>query len=97
MFVCPYKKKVICTFLVLKMFFYNLGLNDQAKEGVFKWSSDEYFSSDSYTNWAQNEPNDLLGKENCVEILATNGQWNDNPCSDRLSFMCEHPLGNFYS
>ena len=47
----------------------------------------------SYSNFAPKEPNDNVGKENCVEMMSTHGKWNDMPCSYRLGYFCQHPLG----
>ncbi|XP_065683392.1 uncharacterized protein LOC100215503 isoform X1 [Hydra vulgaris] len=69
-----------------------IGLNDQAEEHNFKWNNNEFLSPGSYTNWAQQEPSDVSGTENCVEMSSANGQWNDNLCSSRLGFLCEHTL-----
>ena len=37
-------------------------------------------SDGDFTNWAQGEPNDKDGTENCVEVYRNNGQWNDHRC-----------------
>lgn len=36
--------------------------------------------SPSYTSWAQHEPNNAGGKEDCVEMIP-GARWNDLPCS----------------
>jgi hypothetical protein len=57
-------------------------------------------SNASYTNWAENEPNnacvDYFGlictrKENCAEIYG-DASWNDADCEDNKKFICEIPL-----
>jgi len=63
-----------------------LGVTDKAKEGVFLYVDGTPVQK---TYWAKREPNDLRG-EDCVERLTT-GQWNDQSCSDRLSFLCQKP------
>ena len=74
----------------------NLGLNDRETEHVFRWSNGEQFFQDgSFSNWDAKEPNDNVGKENCVEMYSTHGKWNDVACSYKLSYICQHPLGMF--
>ncbi|MGE3840997.1 MAG: C-type lectin domain-containing protein [Vicinamibacterales bacterium] len=58
-----------------------IGLNDQAVEGSFVWSSGEAVG---YTNWAPFEPNDFQSVEDFVHMLRTGngfgapaGFWND--------------------
>jgi hypothetical protein len=70
-----------------------LGGIDKAEEGTWIWSSSG--SPLGYTNWNKGEPNDLKGKEDCMEILgdgAKNGLWNDMPCSQSLRSVCEKYL-----
>ncbi|XP_076977612.1 C-type lectin domain family 4 member G [Tamandua tetradactyla] len=43
----------------------------------------------SFSHWNQGEPNDSLGREDCVMMLRT-GLWNDAPCeSEKDSWICE--------
>ena len=58
--------------------FCNTGLSDYCnEEGVFTWKSDG--SSLDYTNWKENEPNNYLDNEDCVQ-LNHDSQWNDLRC-----------------
>ena len=68
-----------------------LGLNDRAKEYYFQWSSG--IPLGEYKHWTTGEPNDNSGTENCVEMRADDGLWNDISCSQRNPFICDHPLG----
>lgn len=44
----------------------------------------------SYTNWAQNEPNNIGGAEECVHLQGfTELRWNDSVCSNKLAYICE--------
>ncbi len=51
---------------------------DAASEGTFQWITGETWS---YTNWNAFELNDFGGNEDCLEIFAPLGLWNDIPCS----------------
>ena len=43
----------------------------------------------TYTNWAGGEPNNS-GNEDCTQIY-TDGEWNDQTCSDSLDYVCKTP------
>lgn len=45
----------------------------------------------NYQNWAPGEPNNLHGKEFCMEMYRT-GKWNDMPCNSQQFFICEYHL-----
>ncbi|XP_025108877.1 C-type mannose receptor 2-like isoform X2 [Pomacea canaliculata] len=62
--------------------------------GVNEWSwldSAVKFSS-LVTPWETKEPNNMKGKEECVEI-SPRGQLNDESCSSTLRFICEKSSG----
>jgi len=44
-------------------------------------------------NWGPGEPNDYNNVEDCVEVKATTGQWNDNRCSTRRNWICGFKRG----
>ncbi|XP_006170277.1 C-type lectin domain family 4 member G [Tupaia chinensis] len=47
----------------------------------------------SFSHWNQGEPNDSLGREDCVMMLHT-GLWNDAPCdNERDGWICEKRSG----
>ena len=54
-----------------------IGLNDRAAEGIFVWTDGTPFS---FANWAQGEPNNSAGDEDCVQMIF-NGTWNDARCT----------------
>jgi len=60
-----------------KGFSFWIGLSDYCNEGTFTWKSDG--SSLEYSNWKENEPNDYLDNEDCVQ-LNHDSQWNDLRC-----------------
>jgi hypothetical protein len=64
-----------------------LGLNDILQEGTFIWPDG---SPVTYTNWGSGEPNNL-GNEDCGQInrYYPDDTWNDEPCINRLFFICE--------
>ncbi len=62
-----------------------IGLSDSAAEGSWVWVSGSALGS---TSWAEGEPNDSGGVEDCAE-LRTDGLWNDRDCASALSYICE--------
>lgn len=61
-----------------------LGLNDQNTEGGFQWSDG---SPLNYLNWNSGEPNNAEN-EDCVEMIADHGKWNDNSCDEMYGYTC---------
>ena len=59
-----------------------IGANDIDVEGVWKWSGEG--TKLTYTNWASNQPDDLLNpltsREDCV-VVYNNQKWHDIPCT----------------
>ncbi|XP_065681618.1 fibroblast growth factor receptor-like isoform X2 [Hydra vulgaris] len=45
-----------------------------------------------FLNWSNNEPNNIGGIENCVEI-STDG-WNDNDCNNSFGFICKTKMSH---
>lgn len=52
-------------------------------------SDSDFYQHDEekFRNWRSEEPNNSLGRENCVEIY-DDGEWNDESCSQEQSFIC---------
>jgi cysteine-rich repeat protein len=62
-----------------------IGLNDIEVEGTFTWSDGQPFS---FENFADGEPNNAEGLENCIGLFDT-GEWNDFFCDDFFKGICE--------
>ena len=60
------------------------------------WSADD--SELDYTDWYTDEPNNLGGNEDCLELSAAhNWMWNDASCkSFPIQFICEKRQVYFY-
>ncbi|XP_075306019.1 galactose-specific lectin nattectin-like [Odontesthes bonariensis] len=64
-----------------------IGLTDVHKEGGWMWSDG---SKVSFFIWNSNQPDNAGGNEHCGHTNhGTAFRWNDCPCSDALSFVCE--------
>ncbi|KAM8827192.1 uncharacterized protein ACB058_020207 isoform 1-T1 [Synchiropus picturatus] len=64
-----------------------IGLSDRDKEGKWKWVDGTALSGTNY--WASGEPNNADSNEDCAELLRDSKEWNDVPCGQTLSFICE--------
>ncbi len=62
-----------------------IGLSDSDSEGSWTWVSGSALGAAS---WAEGEPNDAGGVEDCAE-LRSDGLWNDRDCSSALGYICE--------
>ncbi len=67
-----------------------IGLTDSDEEGAFRWVDGSAPIPDAF---AEGEPNDSGGDEDCAQLLPT-GLWNDLPCDRPLPPLCEAPLSN---
>ncbi|XP_078342787.1 alpha-N-acetylgalactosamine-specific lectin-like isoform X2 [Oculina patagonica] len=72
-----------------------IGLTDKEEEGSFQWADG---TSPSYTNWADEQPNDEDDEQDCTEIAngvfwpggePQIGVWNDFQCHNALMYICE--------
>ncbi|XP_071827139.1 macrophage mannose receptor 1-like isoform X2 [Apostichopus japonicus] len=69
---------------------YWIGLNDLNSEDSWEWSDG---STNSYTNWNSNEPNNSNDRENCAAMRwSEDGSWNDADCDTTYYFICKYPL-----
>ncbi|XP_039862762.1 CD209 antigen-like protein E isoform X1 [Simochromis diagramma] len=64
-----------------------IGLNDKEQEGTWKWVDGTPLS---LTYWADAQPDDGGGKEDCVHVRKDKKKsWNDLSCSTSLKWICE--------
>ncbi|KAI8494581.1 hypothetical protein Bbelb_278070 [Branchiostoma belcheri] len=75
---------------------YWIGLSDRDKEGKFKWLDGTTLGK--YKQWAPGRPvgNKIGSDKDCVVTRRnskTSGKWEDRPCSDRYSFICQSVAG----
>lgn len=66
-----------------------IGLSDILLENEYAWS--DGVSPVLYTNWNNNEPNNVGGAEHCVAMSHNHlltGKWNDDACHRNHSFVC---------
>ena len=72
-----------------------IGLSDTAVENTWRWLDGSVLE---YEPWAESEPNDWGGGEDCVHSnWRGDGEWNDIVCSSRQPYLCEflpdnHPV-----
>jgi C-type mannose receptor len=65
---------------------YWIGLSDSDDEGTFTWVDG---SALDYEDWATDEPNDLTGDNDCVQLLPDSQEWSDVACDQLLGVLCE--------
>ncbi|XP_077993133.1 macrophage mannose receptor 1-like [Glandiceps talaboti] len=63
-----------------------IGLREYAAGGTHVWSDN---TPVDYVNWDEQNPDDAYGSEQCVELVATDGEWNDNNCGANFWFVCK--------
>ncbi|XP_061416055.1 macrophage mannose receptor 1-like [Lethenteron reissneri] len=70
-----------------------IGLNDLAVDRYFLWSDG---SDVRYTNWARGQPDGgAVLRQQCVEMRASDGRWNDQMCSVPNFAVCEKPKNHY--
>ena len=65
-----------------------IGFNKVDKEN-YQWSDG---STNSFTNWGNNQPDNFNNIEQCVELLA-NQAWNDATCYVNKGWLCKIAKG----
>lgn len=61
------------------------GTRSTGSEFIWSKSGKEIISK----QWSPREPNNFNGKEDCIEMKAATGEWNDKSCDNDAFFMCE--------
>lgn len=90
----------------------HIGASDSDAEQQWYWVGSDAFPDDvqfwsggaageavggAHANWADGEPNDNEGDEDCavISVLGSDsrapGQWDDRSCASQLPFVCEVP------
>ncbi|XP_060586405.1 uncharacterized protein LOC132742102, partial [Ruditapes philippinarum] len=64
---------------------YWIGLNDQATENGYVWTDK---TSVNVLNWADKQPDNYKGMEDCVEMWSSTSKWNDAACSSKNNWIC---------
>ncbi|XP_062410864.1 macrophage mannose receptor 1-like [Sardina pilchardus] len=62
-----------------------MGGHDSVTEGGWEWSDGSPFR---YINWNAGNPDDYYG-EDCLDILISNGLWNDDNCDYNRGYICK--------
>ncbi|MCC6620926.1 MAG: CotH kinase family protein [Deltaproteobacteria bacterium] len=69
-----------------------IGLHDRDDEGTFVWSDGAALGAGAFRGWADGEPNDSSGEEDCVHLASwADGRWNDLACARELPYACALP------
>ena len=63
----------------------------RTSDGKWIWETTYQTIGTQALNWNTGEPNGLQGLENCVEIKAGTGKWNDVSCNLRKRAVCQYP------
>ena len=58
---------------------------DEAVASRWNWID----GSGGFTNWDENQPDDLLDDENCVQFYGGNGKWHDYACNVKVAPLCK--------
>ncbi|XP_059057065.1 lymphocyte antigen 75-like isoform X2 [Achroia grisella] len=56
---------------------------------VFKTIFNQTITEAGYSKWADTEPNNVNGNENCGSLFENDGNLNDQDCAKRYGFICE--------
>ncbi|XP_066296507.1 C-type lectin lectoxin-Phi1-like [Branchiostoma lanceolatum] len=65
------------------------GLHDRRQEGVWEWMDGTELGT-GFTAWAEGEPNNRYGKQDCAAYWrCRNFQWDDEKCCHKKKFTCQ--------
>ncbi|KAJ8722476.1 hypothetical protein PYW07_003656 [Mythimna separata] len=59
---------------------------------VFKTIFNQTLEEAGYAEWAENEPNNAMGREYCGSVFKNDGKLNDYDCTHEVGFICEKEL-----
>ncbi|XP_078032120.1 macrophage mannose receptor 1-like [Epinephelus lanceolatus] len=62
-----------------------IGLYDDIKG--WKWALGDKDLNDEFSNWRENEPNNMMSKQGCV-VMTQDGFWDDNSCMRTRPAVC---------
>lgn len=65
----------------------------RSMESEFIWNKN--WNRITFTPWSPGDPNDKDGNENCIEMFAATGEWNDRKCDYNTFFICEKNLNRW--
>ncbi|XP_077993429.1 macrophage mannose receptor 1-like isoform X2 [Glandiceps talaboti] len=63
-----------------------IGLRRYRAVNLYKWSDG---TAQDYENWADMEPNDFNGQEECTSVYNRRGKWNDMHCAVKYPYICK--------
>ena len=66
----------------------NEGGQDFLDEGKFAWLQDGTHLDDTYDNWKEGQPNNILLNQHCV-WMRLDGSWDDVTCKREENFICQ--------
>ncbi|XP_035528397.1 CD209 antigen-like protein C isoform X2 [Morone saxatilis] len=65
-----------------------IGLSRGEQQDEWKWVDGTNLEGEGF--WEDGEPNNNGGIEDCVEVARFTAAWNDAPCNNTFSWVCEH-------
>jgi hypothetical protein len=65
-----------------------IGASDLVQEGRMLWIGG---APVTFANWAMGQPDDFQAREDCVVKIVPAGSWNDLPCRNLNTYVCERP------
>ncbi|XP_026757953.1 lymphocyte antigen 75-like [Galleria mellonella] len=68
---------------------YRAAVSTDGSPRVFKTIFNQTIAEAGYSKWADTEPNNVGGNENCGSLFEGDGNLNDQECAKRYGFICE--------
>lgn len=66
------------------------GARSTESQFIFIWST--IGNVITFTQWSWTNPNNMNGNQDCIEMFAASGEWNDRSCDYNTNFICEKNL-----